>query len=65
MATGGRWWGEKGSGGSVLGALSGGGAGGPSRVRHLTRRREGPGQRRAPGAVAPGRAHGSRGGPGR
>jgi hypothetical protein len=49
----------------VLGAPRGGEAGGPSRVRHVTRRREGPVQWHAPGAVAPGRAHRSRGGPGR
>jgi hypothetical protein len=45
----------------VLGAPCGGGAGGPSRARHVTRRREGPSQRHAPGVVAPGRACTSRG----
>jgi hypothetical protein len=47
LAKGDRWRGEKGRGGPVLGAPRGG-AGGASGARHVTRRREGPGQRHAP-----------------
>jgi hypothetical protein len=61
LAKGGWCWGEKGRGGPVLGAPRGGGAGGPSRARHVTRWREGH-QRHAPGAAVLGRARGSRGG---
>jgi hypothetical protein len=50
----GQWWGGKGRGGPVLGVPPGGGTGGLSRARRVMRRREGPGQRHAPGATVPG-----------